>query len=111
MPIANRTRLFRSFAAAGYGHPYAVCYSGHWFGGWVGQLGGGWMINLGEIVNRNTGSYSSKLPAPGRILADGNPKPEPWCVELPPPSPLIRCGNLQLFAVAQVEGDLDEETF
>lgn len=31
--------------------PYAMCYGGHQFGSWAGQLGDGRAINLGEIVN------------------------------------------------------------
>ena len=32
--------------------PYAMCYGGHQFGTWAGQLGDGRAINLGEITNR-----------------------------------------------------------
>ena len=32
--------------------PYAMCYGGHQFGSWAGQLGDGRAINLGEAVNR-----------------------------------------------------------
>ena len=31
--------------------PYAMCYGGHQFGNWAGQLGDGRAINLGETVN------------------------------------------------------------
>lgn len=31
--------------------PYAMCYGGHQFGHWAGQLGDGRAINLGEVVN------------------------------------------------------------
>jgi serine/tyrosine/threonine adenylyltransferase len=31
--------------------PYALCYGGHQFGHWAGQLGDGRAINLGEIIN------------------------------------------------------------
>ena len=34
--------------------PYAMCYGGHQFGSWAGQLGDGRAINLGEIENSNT---------------------------------------------------------
>lgn len=30
--------------------PYAMCYGGHQFGNWTGQLGDGRAINLGEII-------------------------------------------------------------
>ncbi|WP_047416656.1 YdiU family protein [Cellulophaga sp. Hel_I_12] len=33
--------------------PYAMCYGGHQFGHWAGQLGDGRAINLGEIVQDN----------------------------------------------------------
>jgi uncharacterized protein YdiU (UPF0061 family) len=33
--------------------PYAMCYGGHQFGNWAGQLGDGRAINLGEIVHNN----------------------------------------------------------
>ena len=31
--------------------PYAMCYGGHQFGHWAGQLGDGRAINLGETIN------------------------------------------------------------
>ncbi len=31
--------------------PYAMCYGGHQFGHWAGQLGDGRVINLAEVVN------------------------------------------------------------
>src|SRR5687768_4180380 len=31
--------------------PYAMCYGGHQFGNWAGQLGDGRAIILGEVVN------------------------------------------------------------
>lgn len=33
--------------------PYSMCYAGHQFGNWAGQLGDGRAINLMEIVNNN----------------------------------------------------------
>ncbi|PNQ75156.1 YdiU family protein [Hanstruepera neustonica] len=33
--------------------PYAMCYGGHQFGQWAGQLGDGRAINLGEIEHSN----------------------------------------------------------
>ena len=32
--------------------PFAMCYGGHQFGNWAGQLGDGRAINLGEVVNQ-----------------------------------------------------------
>ncbi len=34
-------------------HPYAMCYGGHQFGNWAGQLGDGRAINLAEIIHNN----------------------------------------------------------
>jgi len=33
--------------------PYAMCYGGHQFGQWAGQLGDGRAINLGEVEHNN----------------------------------------------------------
>ncbi|MEL6672383.1 MAG: YdiU family protein [Bacteroidota bacterium] len=33
--------------------PYAMCYGGHQFGHWAGQLGDGRAINLGEVVHED----------------------------------------------------------
>jgi len=33
--------------------PYAMCYGGHQFGNWAGQLGDGRAINLGEVLHNN----------------------------------------------------------
>ena len=32
--------------------PYAMCYAGHQFGNWAGQLGDGRAINLTEVVHK-----------------------------------------------------------
>ncbi|MGG8496626.1 protein adenylyltransferase SelO [Tenacibaculum sp. TC6] len=34
-------------------HPYAMCYGGHQFGNWAGQLGDGRAINLFEVAYNN----------------------------------------------------------
>lgn len=34
-------------------HPYAMCYGGHQFGHWAGQLGDGRAINLMEVTGKN----------------------------------------------------------
>ncbi|MFH6996355.1 YdiU family protein [Flavobacterium sp. FlaQc-57] len=34
-------------------HPYAMCYAGHQFGNWAGQLGDGRAINLTEVEHNN----------------------------------------------------------
>jgi len=34
-------------------NPYAMCYGGHQFGNWAGQLGDGRAINLAEVEHNN----------------------------------------------------------
>lgn len=54
--------------------PYAMCYGGHQFGHWAGQLGDGRAINLGEIESNNK-SWVLQLkgagPTPYSRGADG----------------------------------------
>jgi len=55
--------------------PYAMCYGGHQFGNWAGQLGDGRAINLGELVNKQGDSWAVQLkgagPTPYSRTADG----------------------------------------
>ncbi|MFT7457412.1 MAG: hypothetical protein ACI909_000076 [Planctomycetota bacterium] len=55
--------------------PYAMCYGGHQFGNWAGQLGDGRAINLGEVVNdageRLTLQLKGAGPTPYSRTADG----------------------------------------
>ncbi|MGI1680176.1 MAG: YdiU family protein [Cellvibrionaceae bacterium] len=55
--------------------PYAMCYGGHQFGNWAGQLGDGRAINLGEVVNDKNERFSLQLkgagPTPYSRSADG----------------------------------------
>ncbi len=55
--------------------PYAMCYGGHQFGSWAGQLGDGRAINLGEIVNDRGRRWTLQLkgagPTPYSRSADG----------------------------------------
>jgi len=55
--------------------PYAMCYGGHQFGHWAGQLGDGRAINLGEVVNQNNQRWVLQLkgagPTPYSRNADG----------------------------------------
>ena len=44
--------------------PYAMCYAGHQFGHWAGQLGDGRAINLCEVNNNNT-SWALQLKGAG----------------------------------------------
>ncbi len=45
--------------------PYALCYGGHQFGNWAGQLGDGRAINLGEIVNQHDERLTLQLKGAG----------------------------------------------
>ncbi len=55
--------------------PYAMCYGGHQFGSWAGQLGDGRAINLGEVVTASSGHWTLQLkgagPTPYSRNADG----------------------------------------
>ncbi|URM35866.1 protein adenylyltransferase SelO [Flavobacterium anhuiense] len=54
--------------------PYAMCYAGHQFGNWAGQLGDGRAINLTEVENNNR-FYTLQLKGAGKTpysrTADG----------------------------------------
>ena len=45
--------------------PYAMCYGGHQFGNWAGQLGDGRAINLGEVRNANGDYWALQLKGAG----------------------------------------------
>lgn len=45
--------------------PYALCYGGHQFGNWAGQLGDGRAINLGELVNKQGQRWALQLKGSG----------------------------------------------
>ncbi len=55
--------------------PFAMCYGGHQFGNWAGQLGDGRAINLGEILNSKDERWVLQLkgagPTPYSRRADG----------------------------------------
>jgi uncharacterized protein YdiU (UPF0061 family) len=55
--------------------PFAMCYGGHQFGHWAGQLGDGRAINLGELVNARAERWMLQLkgagPTPYSRQADG----------------------------------------
>lgn len=55
--------------------PHAMCYGGHQFGSWAGQLGDGRAINLGEVINKNNQRWALQLkgagPTPYSRSADG----------------------------------------
>jgi protein adenylyltransferase len=54
---------------------YSMCYGGHQFGGWAGQLGDGRAINLGEVVGPDKRRWALQLkgagPTPYSRRADG----------------------------------------
>ena len=45
--------------------PYAMCYGGHQFGNWAGQLGDGRAINLGEVVAPSGDYWALQLKGSG----------------------------------------------
>ena len=45
--------------------PFAMCYGGHQFGNWAGQLGDGRAINLGEVINSNNQRWTLQLKGAG----------------------------------------------
>ena len=55
--------------------PFAMCYGGHQFGHWAGQLGDGRAINLSEIMTPRNGHKTLQLkgagPTPYSRTADG----------------------------------------
>ena len=55
--------------------PYAMCYGGHQFGNWAGQLGDGRAINLAEVRGTDGQRYEVQLkgagPTPYSRTADG----------------------------------------
>ncbi len=55
--------------------PFAMCYGGHQFGNWAGQLGDGRAINLGEVKNPEGKNWTLQLkgagPTPYSRTADG----------------------------------------
>ena len=55
--------------------PFAMCYGGHQFGNWAGQLGDGRAIVLGEIINNKKQHFTLQLkgagPTPYSRTADG----------------------------------------
>ncbi len=46
--------------------PYALCYGGHQFGNWAGQLGDGRAINLGEVMNPQGQRFTLQLKGAGK---------------------------------------------
>lgn len=68
-------QIFAGNALAAGMESFAMCYGGHQFGNWAGQLGDGRAINLGEIVNSHNQRWVLQLkgagPTPYSRTADG----------------------------------------
>ncbi len=45
--------------------PFSMCYGGHQFGNWAGQLGDGRAINLGEVINQRNERWYLQLKGAG----------------------------------------------
>jgi uncharacterized protein YdiU (UPF0061 family) len=82
LDISDPTCLSQEFTEVFVGNkvlagmdPMAMCYGGHQFGSWAGQLGDGRAINLGEIVNHRQQRWALQLkgagPTPYSRRADG----------------------------------------
>lgn len=59
------TELFAGNRTLPDSTPYAMCYGGHQFGHWAGQLGDGRAITLGEIEGTDGVSYALQLKGSG----------------------------------------------
>ena len=59
------TQIFAGNQLANGMQPYAMCYGGHQFGHWAGQLGDGRAINLGEVVNAKGERWAMQLKGAG----------------------------------------------
>jgi uncharacterized protein YdiU (UPF0061 family) len=68
-------RVFAGNRLARGMEPFAMCYGGHQFGFWAGQLGDGRAINLGEVISRRGERWVLQLkgagPTPYSRNADG----------------------------------------
>jgi serine/tyrosine/threonine adenylyltransferase len=68
------TNVFSGATVITNSQPYAMCYAGHQFGNWAGQLGDGRAINLGEVLHNNL-RWAIQLKGAGRTpysrTADG----------------------------------------
>jgi len=72
---AQFTRVLSGSALLDGMDPYAMCYGGHQFGNWAGQLGDGRAINLGEVVGAQQDTWALQLKGAGQTpysrFADG----------------------------------------
>lgn len=69
------TQVFAGNSVLSGMDPFAMCYGGHQFGNWAGQLGDGRAINLGEVVTQDKQRHVLQLkgagPTPYSRNADG----------------------------------------
>ena len=69
------TQVFSGNALLEGMKPYAMCYGGHQFGNWAGQLGDGRAINLGDVINSKGERWTLQLKGAGETpysrTADG----------------------------------------
>lgn len=63
--VKEFTETFAGNCIAPGSSPYAMCYGGHQFGHWAGQLGDGRAITLGEIDGTDGLSYALQLKGSG----------------------------------------------
>ena len=61
----NFAQVFSGNALTRDMEPHAMCYGGHQFGNWAGQLGDGRAINLGEVIGKNDLRYMLQLKGAG----------------------------------------------
>jgi len=59
------TQVFAGNQLAEGMQAYAMCYGGHQFGHWAGQLGDGRAINLGEVLNKKGERWAMQLKGAG----------------------------------------------
>ena len=59
------TQVFSGNALLDDMKPYAMCYGGHQFGNWAGQLGDGRAIVLGDVINNNGERWTLQLKGAG----------------------------------------------
>ena len=59
------TRVFAGNELLAGMDPFAMCYGGHQFGNWAGQLGDGRAINLGEVINQQGHRWVLQLKGAG----------------------------------------------
>ena len=59
------TQVFSGNATTKGMDPHAMCYGGHQFGNWAGQLGDGRAINLGEVRGIDSKRYMLQLKGAG----------------------------------------------